>query len=129
MANCGLLSAVTGESTGPGGDSTGASAEREGGIGHQSKAGLAQGGYKGAREVLARHDRTTHYPAVGLPGGVLRTQRTTQPSRMGPFDGIWWLVADALLRTERVWHLKGTQRAPQGNGYPPLPCSERGSRR
>jgi hypothetical protein len=42
-----------------GGDSTGASAEREGGFDPQSKAKLAQGEYKGAREVLmARHVHT-----------------------------------------------------------------------
>jgi hypothetical protein len=50
----------------PGEDSTGASAEREreGGFDPQSKAGLAQGGYKGAREVLARHGRTAHSRGV-----------------------------------------------------------------
>jgi hypothetical protein len=67
MANCGLLSTVTGESTGPGEDPTGASAEWGGGFEPQSKAGLAQGGYKGAREVLARHGRTAQ--PWGGPGG------------------------------------------------------------
>jgi hypothetical protein len=42
---------------------TGASAEREGDFDPQSKAELAQGEYKGAREALARHVRTTHRPA------------------------------------------------------------------
>jgi hypothetical protein len=87
MANCGLLSTVTGESTAPGEDPTGASAEREGGFGPQSKAGRAQGEYKGAREALARHARP-HRPVVGWPGGVLRTKRTTQPSCMCSFDHI-----------------------------------------
>ena len=53
---------------GPGEDSTGAGAEREWGFDPQPKAELAQGEYKGAREVLARHART-HRPAVGWPGG------------------------------------------------------------
>jgi hypothetical protein len=42
----------------PGEDPTGAGAEREGGFDPQPKAELAQGEYKGAREVLARHGRT-----------------------------------------------------------------------
>jgi hypothetical protein len=67
MANCGLLSTVTGEAPAPGNDPTGASAEREGGFNPQPKAELAQGEYKGAREVLARHSRTTQ-PGGG-PGG------------------------------------------------------------
>jgi hypothetical protein len=72
---------------GPGGDSTGASAEREGGLlDHQPKAELAQGEYKGAREALARHGRTAQ--PRDDPGGVLRTQRTTQPSWMCSFDDI-----------------------------------------
>jgi hypothetical protein len=58
MANCRLLSALTGESARPGEDPTGASAEREGGFDPQSEAELAQGEYKGAREVLARHGNT-----------------------------------------------------------------------
>jgi hypothetical protein len=51
----GLLSTVTGESTSPGEDPTGASAEREGGFDFdlQPKGRRARGGYKGAREVLA----------------------------------------------------------------------------
>ena len=44
----------------------------------QPNAELAQGEYKGAREVLARHVHTAE--PRGGPGGVLRTQRTTQPS-------------------------------------------------
>jgi hypothetical protein len=68
----GLLSTATGESTGPGEDSTGASAEREGGVDPQPKAELAQGEYKRAREVLARHGRTAQ-PWGGPGGGVLRT--------------------------------------------------------
>jgi hypothetical protein len=61
-------SPVTGlESTRPRGDSTGASAEREGGFDPQPKAELAQGEYKGAREVLARHGRTAQ--PWGGPGG------------------------------------------------------------
>jgi hypothetical protein len=51
---------------GPGEDSTGAGAEREWGFDPQSKAELAQGEYKGAREVLARHAHTAQ-PAVGWP--------------------------------------------------------------
>jgi hypothetical protein len=51
-------SAVTGESTSPGEDPTGASAEREGGFDPQSKAGLAQGVDKGAWVGLARLGRT-----------------------------------------------------------------------
>jgi hypothetical protein len=47
----------------------GASAEREGGGGGdpQPKAVRAQGEYKGAREVLARHGRTAQ--PWGDPGG------------------------------------------------------------
>jgi hypothetical protein len=80
---------VTGESTNPGGeDPTGASAEREGGFDPQPKAELAQGEYKGAREALARGTTRKHRPAAGWPGGVLRTQRTTQPSWLCSFDDI-----------------------------------------
>ena len=71
---------------GPGEDSTGAGAERELGFDPQPKAELAQGEYKGAREVLARHVHTAE--PRGGPGGVLRTQRTTQPSWMCSFDDI-----------------------------------------
>jgi hypothetical protein len=52
---------------GPGGGSTGAGAERELGFDPQSKAELAQGEYKGAREVLARHAHTAQ--PWGGPGG------------------------------------------------------------
>ena len=55
------------ESTGPGEDSTGAGAERELGFDPQPKAELAQGEYKGAREVLARHVHTAE--PRGGPGG------------------------------------------------------------
>jgi len=55
------------ESTSPGEDSTGAGAERELGFDPQSKAQLAQGEYKGARGVLARHVHTAE--ARGGPGG------------------------------------------------------------
>ena len=55
------------ESTGPGEDSTGAGAERELGFHPQSKAEIAQGEYKGAREVLARHVHTAE--ARGGPWG------------------------------------------------------------
>jgi hypothetical protein len=65
---------------GSGGDSTGASAEWEGSFDPQPKAGLAQGEYKGAREVLARHGNTAQ--PWGGPGGVLRTQRTTRPAEL-----------------------------------------------
>jgi hypothetical protein len=57
-ANRGLRSTLTGQSTRPGEDSTGAGAERELGFDPKSKAELAQGEYKGAREVLARHVHT-----------------------------------------------------------------------
>ena len=60
-------SAVTGKSTSPGEDSTGAGAEREWGFDPQSKAELAQGEYKGAREVLARHVHAAE--PRGGPGG------------------------------------------------------------
>jgi hypothetical protein len=62
-------SPVTGfESTSPGEDSTGAGAERElGCFDPQPKAELAQGEYKGAREVLARHVHTAE--PRGGPGG------------------------------------------------------------
>ena len=59
---------LTGQSTRPGEDPTGAGAERESGFGPQSKAELAQGEYKGAREVLTGTTRT-HRPAAGWPGG------------------------------------------------------------
>ena len=55
------------ESTGPGEDSTGAGAERELGFDPQPKAELAQGEYKGAREVLARHVHAAE--PRGGPGG------------------------------------------------------------
>jgi hypothetical protein len=58
---------LTGQSTRPGEDPTGAGAEREGGFDPQSKAWLAQGEYKGAREVLARHVHTAQ--PRGGPGG------------------------------------------------------------
>jgi hypothetical protein len=79
-------STLTGQSTRPGEDSTGAGAEREWDFDPQSKAEVAQGEYKGAREVLARHGHTAQ--PWGWPGGVLRTQRTTQPSWMCSFDDI-----------------------------------------
>jgi hypothetical protein len=52
------------ESTRPGGDSTGAGAEREGGFDPQPKAEIAQGeyAYKGAREG-AGHWHDTHTPS------------------------------------------------------------------
>jgi hypothetical protein len=46
----------------------GASTEWEGGFDPQSKTELAQGEYKGAREVLARHGRTAQ--PRGGPGGA-----------------------------------------------------------
>ena len=58
---------LTGESASPGEDSTGAGAERELGFDPQPKAELAQGEYKGAREVLARHVHTAE--PRGGPGG------------------------------------------------------------
>ena len=79
---------VTGQSARPGEDSTGAGAERELGLDPQPKAELAQGEYKGAREVLARHVHTAEPRGGPGPGGVLRTQRTTQPSWMCSFDDI-----------------------------------------
>ena len=60
-------STLTGQSNRPGEDSTGAGAERELGFDPQSKAELAQGEYKGAREVLARHVHTAE--PRGGPGG------------------------------------------------------------
>jgi hypothetical protein len=77
---------LTGESARPGEDSTGAGAERKRGFDHQPKAEIAQGEYKGAREVLAQHVHTAQ--PWGGPGGVLRTQRTTQPSWMCSFGDI-----------------------------------------
>jgi hypothetical protein len=82
-------STVTGESTSPGEDSMRASAEREGRFDPQSKAEPAKGEYKGARGgtgTTARHCRTAQL--WGGPGGLLRTQRTTQSSWMCSFDGI-----------------------------------------
>jgi hypothetical protein len=85
---------------GPGEDSTGAGAEREWGFDPQSKAELAQGEYevqrsKGSTGTTTRaHVHGTQYtvhtaqPWGGWPGGVPRTQRTTQPSWMCSFDGI-----------------------------------------
>jgi hypothetical protein len=55
------------ESTRPGEDSTGAGAERELSFDPQSKAELAQGEYKGAREILALHVHTAQ--PRGGPGG------------------------------------------------------------
>jgi hypothetical protein len=82
----GFIEPIARESTSPGEDSTGASAEREGGFDPQLKGMRARGECKGAREVLARHGRTTQ--PWGAPGGVLRTQRTTQPGWMCSFDDI-----------------------------------------
>jgi hypothetical protein len=70
-------STLTGQSTRPGEDSTGAGAEREWGFGPQSKAEIAQGIQRSKRSTGTTR---THRPAAGWPGGVLRTQRTTQPS-------------------------------------------------
>jgi hypothetical protein len=67
MANCSKPPVTVLESTSPGEDSTGAGAERELGFDPQSKAELAQGEYKGAREVLARHVHTAQ--PWGGPGG------------------------------------------------------------
>jgi hypothetical protein len=68
MPTAGRKSPVTVlESTSPGEDSTGAGAEREWGFDPQSKAEVAQGEYKGAREVLARHVHTAQ--PRGGPGG------------------------------------------------------------
>jgi hypothetical protein len=58
---------LTGQNARPGEDSTGAGAEREGGFDPQSKAELAQGEYKGARGVRARHVHTAQ--PWGGPGG------------------------------------------------------------
>jgi hypothetical protein len=66
---------LTGQSASPGEDSTGAGAERELGFDPQSKAELAQGEYKGAREVLARHVHTAQ--PWGGPGGVLSAKDPT----------------------------------------------------
>jgi hypothetical protein len=63
----GLRSTLTGKSASPGEDPTGAGAERESGFDPQSKAELAQGEYKGAREVLARYVQTAQ--PWGGPGG------------------------------------------------------------
>ena len=67
MANCSKSPVTVLEITGPGEDSTGAGAERELGFYPQPKAELAQGEYKGAREVLARHLHTAE--PRGGPGG------------------------------------------------------------
>jgi hypothetical protein len=69
MANCSKSPVTVLESrvTSPGGDSTGAGVEREWSFDPQSKAELAQGEYKGAREVLARHVHTAE--PRGGPGG------------------------------------------------------------
>jgi hypothetical protein len=72
---------LTGQSTRPGEDSTGAGAEREWGFdpqSHQSKAEVAQGEYKGAREVLAlaRHAHTAQ-PRGGPAGEVLSAKDPT----------------------------------------------------
>jgi hypothetical protein len=104
-------SAVTGESTSPGEDPTGASAERELGFGPQPKAGRAQGECKGAREVLARHGRTAQPRGGPWPGGVLMAHDPTpngRPSR----------VACALLvmAFDGIYERGGAQRAPQTPG-------------
>jgi hypothetical protein len=67
---------------GPGGDSTGTGAEREWGFDPQSKAEVAQGEYKGAREVLARHVHTAHRPAAGWPGCVCAKGPTDDPAEL-----------------------------------------------
>jgi hypothetical protein len=56
-------STLTGQSARPGeADPTGAGAERESGFDPQSKAELAQGEYKGAREVLSTGTTPTYTP-------------------------------------------------------------------
>jgi hypothetical protein len=59
---------LTGQNARPGEDPTGAGAERELGFDPQPKAELAQGEYKGAREVLARHTVYTP-PSRGVARG------------------------------------------------------------
>jgi hypothetical protein len=99
----GLLSTVTGEITSPGEDSTGAGAEREWGFDPQSKAEVAQGEYKGAREVLAQHVHTAQ--PRGGPGCANdpADDPGSRPSRVGcpPLmaDDTWWHVALRRLRT------------------------------
>jgi hypothetical protein len=84
-----LWSTLTGQSTSPGEDPTGAGAEREWGFNAQSQAEIARGEYNGAREVLARHVHIVHTAQPwGGPGGVLSSQRTTQPSWICSFDDI-----------------------------------------
>jgi hypothetical protein len=60
-------SPVTGKSASLGEGPTGPGAERELGFDPQSKAELAQGEYKGAREVLARHVHTAEPRGAGWP--------------------------------------------------------------
>jgi hypothetical protein len=57
------------------------SAERELSFDPQSKAELAQGEYKGAREVLARHVHTAQ--PWGGPGGGAKDPTVGRPSRVG----------------------------------------------
>jgi hypothetical protein len=76
-------STATGKSASPGKDPTGAGAERELGFDPQSKAELAQGEYKGAREVLARHVHTAQPWGGPEPGGVLMTNdQTDDPAEL-----------------------------------------------
>jgi hypothetical protein len=104
------LPAVSRAPGGGEGGSAGASAEREGGLDTQPKGRRARGEYEGAREVL--HD-TAAPPSRGVArGGVLRTQRTAQPSFMCSFNGIKW-----HLRTGR-----GLTSTP-GN-WVEIPCSK-----
>jgi hypothetical protein len=72
---------LTGKSTRPGEDSTGAGAERELGFDPQSKAEVAQGEYKGAREVLARHVDTYTPPSRGVARGGVKDQ-TDDPAEL-----------------------------------------------
>jgi hypothetical protein len=62
-------------------DSTGAGAEREWGVDPQSKAELAQGEYKGAMEVLARHVHTAQ-PWGGPGGGGGAKDPTDDPAEL-----------------------------------------------
>jgi hypothetical protein len=89
---------------GPGEDSMGAGAEREWGFDPNRRPRSRSAG-RVQRSKGGTGTTRTHRPAAGWPGGVLRIQRTTQPSWMCSFDDTWWHL--------RTWGRGRAQRAPQ----------------
>jgi hypothetical protein len=98
------------------GDSTGASAEREGGALIPNRRAGARGASK-KEQGRYWHD-TAAPPSRGVVrGGLLRTQRTTQPSCMCSFDSRWDLMASLMaLANGRGSNAQGAPPPTQGTG-------------